>query len=345
MKFNYPQICLNFLKPLSERQREVIVQRFALGMKPGASRKLKGKTLEAIGKDYGITRERVRQIELDGFLKLKPEIKKYQKVLQFLKDRLKKEGGLKREDLLLEDLGGQNWKNQIYFLLNLGDEFEKIGETNDFYPFWTINKNSLSAARKITGSFYDKLKKIGKPLSLKKMAISSSLSQKALNSYLEISKKIEKNSEGLLGLREWPEINPRGIKDRAYLVFKKEGKPLHFSRVATLIDSTPKRELSLGREFSSPNLQTVHNELIKDPRFILVGRGIYALREWGYEEGAVKDIILKILKEAGKPLTKEEVLERVSKKRFVKENTISLNLSNKKYFFKNSGGFYKVKTA
>jgi len=130
-------------------------------------------------------------------------------------------------------------------------------------------------------------------------------------------------------LLDWPEINPRGVKDKAYIVFKKIGKPLHFDEVARLIEGSL--------------VQTVHNELIKDPRFVLVGRGIYALEEWGYFPGQVKDVILKILKEEGKPLTKEEILEKVRKQRLVKENTVFLNLSNKKHFLRNSQGKYEVK--
>jgi hypothetical protein len=65
------------------------------------------------------------------------------------------------------------------------------------------------------------------------------------------------------------------------------------------------------------------------------------LREWGYEPGQVKDVIIKILKENG-PLTKKEILERVLKQRLVKENTILLNLNNKKYFLKDSQGKYKI---
>ncbi len=146
---------------------------------------------------------------------------------------------------------------------------------------------------------------------------------------MEVSKKIQKNKEDLFGLKDWPEINPKGIKDRAYLVFKKIEKPLHFAEVANLIEGS--------------QIQTVHNELIRDSRFVLVGRGIYALTEWGYYSGQVKDVISKVLKETGKPLTKEEVLERVLKQRLVKENTILLNLSNKNYFLRDPQGRYMVK--
>jgi hypothetical protein len=318
MLFNYVKICQDLIKDLPQRQKEVISRRF--GFKNGQR-----ETLEAIGKDYGITRERVRQIEEDGFLKVEPKIDQYKKTFQYFTNQLKSFGGLKKEDILLQDLGGKRFQSQIYFLLTLGPNFEKIGESDELYSLWTINQNSLVLAEKVVDSFYNQLKKNNQPLNLKDYNPPASLTRQALVSYLEISKKIRKGPEGLFGLKVWPEINPRGVKDKAYLVFKKTKKPLHFSQVAKLINA------------ALP--QTVHNELIRDERFVLVGRGIYALREWGYEPGQIKDILFKILKKAGKPLTKEEILKEVFQQRLVKENTVLLNLSNKKYFLKASRGY------
>jgi len=282
-----------------------------------------------IGESYGITRERVRQIERDGILNLKPKTEKYQKIFQHFQKYLKNRGGLKKEEILLKELGGENQKPQVYFLLTLGENLQRFGETEDFYSLWLIDQDSLKRAEEITDSLFQRLKKLGKSLTLKEISSFISLKKPVLISYLEISKKIQRNSEGLFGLLDWPEINPRGVKDKAYIVFKKIGKPLHFAEVARLIEGSL--------------VQTVHNELIKDPRFVLVGRGIYALEEWGYFPGQVKDVILKILKEEGKPLTKEEILEKVRKQRLVKENTVFLNLSNKKRFLRNSQGKYEVK--
>jgi hypothetical protein len=283
--------------------------------------------LESIGKEYKITRERVRQIERDGFLGLKPELKKYQKVFVSFKDSLGKSGNLKREDLLLQEIGGNNFKNQINFLLNLGEGFERIGENNDFCSFWTVEKNSLNKAGEVINSLCRGLEKSAKPVQLKEL-INLAPKTKNVVSYIEISKRIQRNSEGLFGLSSWPEINPKGIKDKAYLVFKKEQKPLHFTQVAQLIDA------------SLP--QTVHNELIKDQRFVLVGRGLYALKEWGYKEGVVKDVIADILREAKSPLSRQEILTRTLKQRMVKENTVLLNLSDKKYFARTPDGNYTV---
>ena len=318
--FNYQKICRELLKDLPARQKEVISRRFGLN---GTEKE----TLEFIGQSFGITRERVRQIEKDGFLKMKPKVAQYQKVFQFFAQYLKKCGGLKKEAILLEDLAGKKQKAQVYFLLTISGNFTRFGENEDFYSFWAVDKNSLDLAKKIIGTLFNKLKEAGKPLNLKEL--SSFLAfQGSILEYLEISKKILRNSEGLYGLRDWPEINPRGVKDKAYLVFKKMQKPLHFNEVAKLIEGAL--------------TQTVHNELIKDPRFVLVGRGVYALKEWGYEPGQVKDVISRILKTAG-PLTQSEILERVFKQRLVKESTILLNLANKKYFLRNPQGKYQIR--
>jgi hypothetical protein len=322
MEFDYRKISSNLLKNLPQRARDVVSRRF--GLENG-----EGETLEAIGKSFKITRERVRQIEESGMEKIRLEIKNYQKVFQHFCDYFKKQGGLKNELILLSDLGGEKFQQQIFFLLSLDKNFERFSESEDFSAFWVSDKEALDKAKKVIFSLIDKLEEAKKPLSLKEIKALQPSGEGEILSYLEISKRIQKNSDNVFGLREWPEINPRGIKDKAYLILKKTGKPLHFTDVTKMINGALK--------------QTVHNELIRDDRFVLVGRGIYALSEWGYMPGQVKDVISKILADAKKPLTKQEVLNSVLKQRMVKENTILLNLSNKNYFSKNSQGEYTVR--
>jgi hypothetical protein len=322
MAINYSKICLNLLTDLPSRPREVILRRFGLSDK-------EKETLEAIGGSFAITRERVRQIEEGGLEKIRPAIKNHEDIFAAFIDYFKKQGGLKKEAVLLEDLGGKNYQSQIYFLLSLDKSFSRISEGENFYSLWTTDKNYLAQAQKAIDFLFDKLKNIGKPLSFDELKSFQSIESAALNSYLEISKKIQKNQENLFGLKDWPEINPRGIKDKAYLILKKMGKPLHFTDVT--------------KNIQGALTQTVHNELIRDARFVLVGRGIYALSEWGYTPGQVKDVISTVLKESKKPLTKEEILSQVLKQRMVKENTILLNLSNKNYFQRDDQGNYTVR--
>lgn len=339
---NYQKLYHYLLKNLSSRTRNVIERRFGL-------QKDERETLESIGESYGVCRERVRQIEEEGISLIKKEIKKpvFQEIFNKFENQLRESGDLKREDLFLSQFSSARLQNQALFWLTLGDPFCRHSENEEFYSFWTVDPGSLTIAQKIINYFTERFKTKKELISpeqsfeifQKDFKSKTKLNFNALLSYLEISKKIEKNSEGLFGLAEWPEVTPRGIKDRAFLALKKNGRPLHFTEVAKTIN-----QLKLVPK-SSALPQTVHNELIRDPRFVLVGRGIYALKEWGYFPGQVRDVILKILKESKKPLSRKEVIEKVLSQRLVKENTILLNLQNKKYFLKDLQGRYTIKEA
>jgi len=337
---NYQKVHRNLLKKLPKRTKDVVERRFGL-------EKDERETLEAIGSSYGVCRERIRQIEESGISLIKKEIKNspYQNIFRSLSNYLKERGDLRREDLLLSQASNPKVQNQTLFWLTLGEPFLRFSENQDIYPLWTINPNSLDLAQKVINSFVNKFE-IEKRLFSEEEAVKVfnkelkpdiKLKRRVLLSYLEISKKIEQNPEGLFGLQDWPEVSPRGVKDKAYLALKKYGRPLHFREVAKAIDG-----LSLTPK-SSTLPQTVHNELIRDPRFVLVGRGMYALKEWGYSPGQVKDVISNVLKESKRPLSKEEIVEKVLSQRIVKENTILLSLQNKDYFSRTPKGKYTVK--
>lgn len=333
--FDYCQISNDLTNNLSERTKDVISRRFGLSNNFcsdfACTGKIKREPLEAIGKDYKITRERVRQIESDGIARIKKQTKKYDNVFSKFEEKIKDFGGFKREDIYLSSLGDEKMVNHIFFLLNLGDSFFRFSENKDFHSFWAIDPSHMNYAQEIVGSIHNVLEQKNEPLEIGICkGFINELDDIRINSCIEISKHIHKNTDGFFGLKNWPGINPKSIKDKAYLVLKKEEKPLHFKSVALLI----------GENALS---QTVHNELIKDSRFILVGRGIYALKEWGYKSGEVKDIMLEILKESKKPLTKQEIIDNVAKQRIVKKNTIIQNLSNKNYFSRTSNGCYIIK--
>ncbi len=226
-------------------------------------------------------------------------------------------------------------------MLNLCEGLKKYQESDDYDAFWYSNDKAVEDLNSIVKNAisYFETKKSSVSFGEFYAAEKSNLSfdKKAVEACIEISKTIQKNNEGKLGLKDWVEINPKGIKDKAYLVFKKLNKSLHFSEVAERIQD-------LFVSSKKAHVATVHNELIKDPRFVLVGRGLYALKEWGYEPGVVKDVIINILKNEG-PLAKDELIQKVLKQRMVKENTVFLNLQNKNYFTKDSKGKYTVKEA
>ena len=323
--FDYRQISSDLIKELPDRTKSVISRRFGLDQTGMVK---KGESLESIGLDYGVTRERIRQIEKNSLSKIKNRSAKYRNVVSKLEKRMIDFGGLKKEDLYIESVGEKEMANHITFLLSVSEPFYKFPENKEFHSFWSIDAEHFNNVNETVQSIKNILHERREPLTVDFCANMIPLTPlPRINSYLEISKGIHLNEDGVFGLKQWPEINPRGIKDKTYITLKKHGKPLHFTEVAKLIsDSTLP--------------QTVHNELIKDSRFILIGRGIYALREWGYDAGEIKEVIRKIILSAERPLDKRDIVEQVLQKRIVKENTILQNLSNKKYFKRNSDGGY-----
>lgn len=325
---------------LPKRTKDVLEQRFGLGKNP------KRLTLEAIGQKYGITRERVRQIEADGLSKIKKssQIGELKNIFTALENYFLEEGRVMREERILKTLSPHpKHENHVYFLLSLGDPFSRYHESDDLYDRWSHDKGAYEIARKTLSETTEELRKVGRPVSEGKLfeilsasarnAAGDTVPNNVLANWLELSKLIAKNYFGEWGLVEFPEIKPRGVRDLSHIVFTKHGSPLHFSEVAQHI----------GKLVGKPvHVQTVHNELIKDARFVLVGRGLYALRDWGYTPGVVRDVISAILKKEG-AATKDKIIAAVLKKRFVKPNTVLINLENKKYFKKLADDRYALK--
>lgn len=333
---SYKQTYQRFTKGLSPKTKDIFDRRF--GVKTGEP-----ETLESIGKSLGITRERVRQIEEAGFNHVRKNNKEaIEAIYADFENYFKEQGGFKKEENILEELGGKNQKPYVLFLLTMGEQFSRVCEKKDYHYFWSNLPDAQNAVKQNLNSLVSVMQEIGKPINpnefYPKVAAKKGFSEKAAFSYLEVSKRIQPDKEGSLGLVEWPEVKPRGVKDKAFLVFKKHGKPLHFTKVAEMIDTL---EYNLPNKKTYP--QTVHNELIKDSRFVLVGRGTYALSEWGYTPGTIQEVITKVLKENNGSMHKDALVEKVLSQRFVAKNTVLMNLNNKKYFEKDSGDKYFLK--
>lgn len=340
-KFEYQKLIQRVLNTIPQRAKEVIDRRY--GISSGNE-----ETLQEIGKNWKITRERIRQIENwgVGLLKKSPEFKSLEPVFQFLKNYLEASGGVRKEELLFSDLAKNSEHPSLKLILELSSKFERAQEDNKFYSFWSVGKEAQSIAKKIIDILINRFKKTNKPIDKEEIEkiyqqeisklFGKKVSKEAFFSYLEISKEIKRGVFDKIGLASWSEITPRGVKDEAYLAFKKESKPIHFSELTELINK------NFHSGVKCAQTQTVHNELIKDPRFILIGRGIYALKEWGYEPGVVKDVIVKVLKDGGKPLNKEQIVEKVLKHRVVKKNTILFNLQDRNSFIKTEDGKYQI---
>ncbi|MBU3964279.1 hypothetical protein KKE85_00935 [Patescibacteria group bacterium] len=329
MTINYEKVIDEIFSNLAPRKREVLERRFGLlGQEP--------LTLQAIGDQLKITRERVRQLENNAFELIREQQGvKLQKPFEYLSDYFDEHGGVRGELMLLDDLGQDKFRNHVLLLLNLGDDFHKFKETDDFFPFWTTDPKKVQQVKILLNSLIKEFKNTAVPLAIEEVGKRVSVEVKipVLISYIDISKFVFESPFGLYGLVNWPEIRPRGLKDQAYLVLKRENRPLHFMEIADLIGKLP----SVNRKILP---ESVHNELIRNQRFVLIGRGMYALKEWGYEPGTVKDILIKILKQSKKGLTKEEILENILEQRKVQASTILLNLQDKSLFRKDKQGRY-----
>ncbi len=320
------QITADILKTIDrEREREIISRRFGL-----FDRK---ETLEQIGELLGITRERVRQLEKAVVARLKaqaeqnlPHIEATQSLFISQLEDLGKAARVSDLAAKLSDNASKLDAARVSFLAVLCPKLLVIEENDHFYHGVIIASNTTEkAAKEQIASIIEVIKKAGEPVAIEDVA--ASLKH---NSPMEV-RALASLSKGLAtlnnrwGLIKWPMVNPKNIRDKIYVILREHGKQMHFNEIAESIkDSAFKRK--------DVTVQAIHNELIKDKRFVLIGRGIYALKEWGYEKGTVADVISKIMRDAGEPLHRDEIVKRVLKERFVKETTILLNLQGKSQF-------------
>lgn len=334
---DYSKALYPAIKDLPERQKTIITRRF--GLESGER-----ETLEKIGEDFGITRERVRQVESDGFKKLenKKKDKEIQNLLQEFQEFLKEKGKLKREYCLLEEMKEKETDHPwITFLLTWGEDFIYFFDRRENHSFWGIEKGLDKKVKEVAKELEEFFQKKNSSIPSEEFGNLANKHREGAARFFsiaEVVKNVGRGPLGQIGLTRWPEIKPNGVKDRAYLTLKKEGRPLHFREIT---DGVNKLEGEYCRRKNALS-QTVHNEVIRDDRFVLVGRGIYALKEWNYQSGTVKDIITRLLKENGS-LSKEEILKKTKNQRRVRESTILLNLGDTKYFEQDLQGNFHLK--
>lgn len=308
-----------------EREREIIARRFGLFDRR--------ETLEQIGELLNITRERVRQLEKSTLTRLKESAKqdlpRMREVEAILEQQLKEVGHVARISDITPRLTRTDDKldqARLSFLAQLSPKIALVEDNEHFFhSIGLAAKHTEKAIRDLVSKIIDAIQKIGEPTNINK--ISEAVGNKDVEhvrSLARISKNIA-NLNDRWGLVKWPMVNPKNIRDKIYVVLHDHGKPMHFNEIAGYIkDSEFKR-----RDVTT---QAIHNELIKDKRFVLIGRGIYALKEWGYKKGTVADVIAEVLKKEGGPLHRDEIVRRVLKSRQVQETTILLNLQSKPQF-------------
>src|SRR3989344_1835051 len=201
---------------LPKRTKDVLEKRFGLGKNEERM------TLDAIGKGYGITRERVRQIEADGLSRIRKSdaIKELSGVFTALENYFTEGGKVFKESQILSSLVSESkHENNVYFLLSLHPSFVRLHENESLHDRWAHGHGSHSLAEKTLSGVVSELRKIGKPVSEEnllntlgacaKAVTGSTTSKTCLQNWMGISKLISQNYFGEWGLTEFPEIKPR----------------------------------------------------------------------------------------------------------------------------------------
>ncbi|MFA6098478.1 MAG: sigma factor-like helix-turn-helix DNA-binding protein [Patescibacteria group bacterium] len=348
-QFNPTEVVSLLLKNLTSREEDVLRRRHGL---LGKERE----TLEKIGETYQVTRERIRQIESTGIKKIK-KIKNFNDIISPVEATifsvLEQYGGVINQEmmlkLLLQAVGDTSINRQnIIFIISelLKHKFKEIKLSIEFKKSWQILHAPILLMKESINELLRIIQEKSKPVILDDVISEFQktefyqknqiqLSVEAIHSYLEISSKISKNPFNEYGLIEWGSIIPKRMNDKIYLILKKYGKPLHFTEIAKRIN-----DAKFDTRKAYP--PTVHNELILNDQYVLVGRGIYALKEWGYKPGVVANVLKEIIQKNEKPLTRDDLVEKVLEQRLVKKNTIHLALTDKTKFKKLSDGTYAL---
>ena len=327
MNLSIKKLTNQLLSGLNDRQRDILESRYGLSNP-------ETQTLQAIGDRYGITREGIRRIEEQALENVAKNTGKgnFAEFVKLVKDALRKMGGVRGESDLVKDtrylindrLNPDLFLNHLKFLLEVSHSVNYHSETKEFHNHWYLSEDDRKKAIAFIGFLAKALKKGEAP--------DSYFKQLYATNFASISKKFSVNVYGEFGLADSSLIVPKSARDWAYLILRKGGNPMHFFELAGLVNQHQKEKF---------HPQTVHNELIKDDKFVLVGKGTYALREQGYIPGIAREVIARLIKKNG-PLHSRQVVKLVSQERFFKENTVLINLQNKSYFKRLSDGRYSV---
>ncbi len=319
------------------REQEIITRRFGLN---GAK-----ETLEQIGERLDITRERVRQLEKAALIRLKiasekGEIEHLAEIEKALIRNLAESGRISKTQALadhyLEKSASAQEVSNILFIAEISSKLVVIQENDKYHS--AIANAEYGDERKIKTAIdeiVNIIKKNKSPMTLDELDAKLSYEHPSQIEAIASISKLLASLNGIWGLEKWPSVNPKNIRDKIFVILGAKKEPMHFSEIAEEI-----RKSDFSRK--DVTTQAIHNELIKDKRFVLIGRGIYALDDWGFKKGTVADTIAAVLKEAGEPLYRDEIVKRVLEKRKVKETTVLLNLQSKKEFVRVAKATYTL---
>ncbi len=332
------------LSYLTKKEKEVVIKRYGINGEEIT-------TLAAIGDKMSLTRERIRQIQVQAIKKLQRAVKSSDILLlnEQISDFIEASGGIVNEEDLFkyvdeifpDDLS--SIKNEILLITEFDKDIRHEHNKVDFRPHFRSKKIKF---RQIKETSYLAIKALKAEKNvISKDELCQHIQDKYSDTYdlndnqtiiasLKLDRRLRDHGD-CFSLLAWRHVNPRTLFDKIVFVLNEKNKPMHFRDIADAMV-----QKSLRKKNSS--IQAIHNELIGNSMFVLIGRGTYALKDWGYKEGTVSEVIESILAEEG-PLSLNDLTEKVLQRRKVKEVTVQVNLNSKKEIFKkNSDGHYEL---
>lgn len=335
------KIVQNVLNRLRDRERDVLNARFGLR----GSDNITKETLESIGGRLSVTRERVRQIEKAVLKKItKKYTSTFKQIFKIIDDYLLIYGGLVSLDGISDYLeinkqeNPELENNALRLIMSVNPKLNILNRHSTLKEGWADANVDILKLINIEEDILQILKDSNKPMSEEDLLNlmtkkHSDISKNTIKGALKVNANLGLDNKNRWGLVSWSIIVPKRIRDKVFIILEEANKPMHFEEITRAAQEKFKSK--------KPVLsRTVHNELISDKRFVLVGRGIYALKSWGYKPGVVSDVIKDVLNQAGKPLHVSEIIELVLKRRQVKRNTIIANLQDKTLFKKAGKAIY-----
>lgn len=341
------------LSDLNSREADVIKKRFGINSKP--------LSLEKIGKEYGITRERVRQIEDKALKKISHkslQLAFFEKTLYPIINDLLGDLKIKREIFIYRKLNEiydikEEEMNILRFFFNIFEKIYYKEENRLFNSFLSTQKHFFEKGLKILNHLYNRLEK-NKDTILKEEDVLKILlneikihwniqpSVEEILEFLKISKVIKRNPLNEYGHFKHPRITPVLLKNKIKIIFEIEKRPLHFNEIHQKLLELSEIEDELlpfvwKKRYTN---HSIHNALLENDDFVKYGRGKYVLREWGYEEGHIIALMRKILEER-KEVDVDELYEFIRNHKECAPATFRLYLykyfkvKDRKVYFKN----------
>ncbi len=333
----------HILKSLSEKEKNVIERRIGL--------KWEKETLQNIGNSFtpSVTRERIRQIEESGIKKIGRIVKAtiltdiQTKAMEYLNLHAGVISSEKLINNIIKDLKIEDDVNKALIETVIHSDYDiekskqKLGCKIYFY-LPKIDKKDITAVHKEAVKILKKKKDVMEKSVLLEQVVKN-LNKNEINavfvdSVLDLFEDLVEWEENLIWLTKWKILNPKTLKDKSLYILKKEKVPMHFVDIWNKITEYL---------WETVKTNTIHNELIRSDDFVLIGRWIYALKEWGFKPGTVIDVIISIMKKKWEPMSTEEITKEVLKERNVKKTTVYMNLQNKKIIERVGRNYYQLK--